>query len=432
MWTYADLLAEVTRFREELTNLQVRPGAVVGLQADYSFTAIALLLALLANRFIVAMIPRDRAVESYLDSAQVDELWKVDEQGRTSPEVCLTPAAEHPLLRQLRAGQEAGLIIFTSGSTGRPKAALQSAERLLRKFTKAGRRLRTLAFLMFDHIAGLDTLFYTLANGATLVLTRQRDPGSILRLIDSQRVQVLPASPSFLRLLCLIEDEGRHDLSSLEVVTYGSEPMDPGTLKLMNARFPDVQLTQKYGTTETGSPRSISRGNDSLWVKLKGPQEGGVETRIVAGMLWIRSESAILGYLNAPSPFDSDGWYCTGDLVEVDGEWLRFRGRASESINVGGEKVSPVEVEETIMELDCVRDAIVEGEPNILVGHIVVAHVALAAPMSVREAARLIRQHCSTRLARYKVPVKIDIVDQLVTSGRHKKRRGAGPAAVRH
>jgi acyl-coenzyme A synthetase/AMP-(fatty) acid ligase len=199
--------------------------------------------------------------------------------------------------------------------------------------------------------------------------------------------------------------------------------MDPATLSLLNARFPDCQIRQKYGTTETGSPPSASRGNDSLWLKIGGD---GVETRVVDDVLHIRSESTILGYLNAPSPVDEQGWYCTGDLVDVDGEWIRFRGRASDRINVGGEKVSPTEIEQVILELDIVREVVVRGEPNPLLGQIVTAQVVLAADLDEREAARTVRTHCRFRLAAYKVPVKIDFVAGRLTSDRQKALRKPG------
>ncbi len=99
----------------------------------------------------------------------------------------------------------------------------------------------------------------------------------------------------------------------------------------------------------------------------------GYETKIVDGRLWIRAKSAMLGYLNAPSPFDADGFFDTGDLVEVDGEWLRILGRKSEIINVGGNKVFPMEVENALLELDNVEDVAVRGEPNPLTGQVVVA-----------------------------------------------------------
>jgi len=262
-------------------------------------------------------------------------------------------------------------------------------------------------------------LFYTLSSGGTLVIAERRDPDSVGRLIESHGVEVLPASPSFLRLLCLTAD-GHRNYSSLKIITYGSEPMDPNTLARVNERFPNVQISQKYGTTETGSPRSESRSNDSLWLRIK---TDGVETKVVEGVLWVRSEGTILGYLNAPSPVDEEGWYCTGDLVDVDGEWIRFRGRASDVINVGGEKVSPAEVEQTILELDFVRGAVVAGERHVLMGQIVTARITLARPLDTKEAARLIRAHCRSRLSSYKVPVKIEIVDEGLVNERQKARR---------
>ncbi len=266
----------------------------------------------------------------------------------------------------------------------------------------------------------MDTLFYTFFNGGCLVVTRSRTPGAVCALIESARVQVLPASPSFLRLLLMAGDAANADLSSLKVITYGSEPMDPSTLERLNQRFPHLALTQKYGTTETGSPRSISRGNDSLWVKLS---SRSMESRVLDGVLHLRGEGTILGYLNAPSPIDADGWYCTGDLVDVDGEWLRFRGRASDTINVGGEKVSPAEVEQAILELGFVKDAVVAGERHAMMGQIVTARVALAAPGEPADAIKRIRAHCRARLAAYKVPVKIEIVAGGLTSERQKARR---------
>jgi acyl-CoA synthetase (AMP-forming)/AMP-acid ligase II len=217
------------------------------------------------------------------------------------------------------------------------------------------------------------------------------------------------------------EDEREHDLSSLKIITYGSEPMDQGTLTRLNARFPNAEISQKYGTTETGSPRSISRGGDSLWLKFK---SDGVETKVVGDVLWIRSEGMMLGYLNAPSPVDEEGWYCTGDLVDVDGEWIRFRGRMADVINVGGEKVVPAEVEELILELNFVRDVLVSGESHPLMGQIVSAQVAVTpASLEPKEAARRIRQHCRERVASYKVPLRIDIVAEVLANDRQKVRR---------
>jgi long-chain acyl-CoA synthetase len=419
--TYVELLEEIESWQSRFDELNVAQGSVVGLRAEYSLSAVAALLALIARRVIVAMIPRDRDAVHYLVDARAGALLELTADGSYHWWQRVPHPARHPLIDQLRTAGEAGLVIFTSGSTGRPKAALQSLERFLYKFCRPGRQLRTLAFLLFDHVAGLDTLFYTLVSGGTLILTRRRDPGSILQLIESHRVEVLPTSPSFLRLLCAAGDHREYDLSSLKIITYGSEPMDPCTLARLNARFPDTQMSQKYGTTETGSPRSVSRGNDSLWIKIK---SDGVETKVVDGVLWIRSEGTVLGYLNEPSPVDEQGWYCTGDLVDVDGEWIKFRGRVADTINVGGEKVAPTEVEQSILELNFVRDVVVSGEPHALMGQIVAARVALATDsVDPKKAAERIRLHCRERLASYKIPVRVDISAEGFANDRQKVQR---------
>jgi long-chain acyl-CoA synthetase len=419
-YTYLDLMEEVDHWQDRFRQLDVQSGAVVGVRADYSLSSIAALISLLSRRALAALVPRDRAFQGYVQDCHAIALLDVRTDGSYDwqPIACETT---HPLLDRMRAANEGGLVVFTSGSTGRPKAALQSTERFLYKFRKPGRCFRTLAFLLFDHIAGLDTVFYTLMSGGALILTRRRDPRSIAGLIEAYRVEVLPTSPSFLRLLCVSAKDFTHDLSSLKVITYGSEPMDPATLAKVNALFPHAQITQKYGTTETGSPRTVSRGNESVWLKF---QSDGFESKVVDDVLWIRSESTLLGYLNAPSPVDEEGWYCTSDLVDVDGPWIRFRGRVSDTINVGGEKVVPAEVEHCILELDFVCEAVVRGEPHSMLGQIVTARVGLANPdLNPKAVTTSIWQHCRRRLAPHKAPVKVEIVAGGLTDDRQKARR---------
>ena len=150
--------------------------------------------------------------------------------------------------------------------------------------------------------------------------------------------------------------------------------MSEALLRQLNQILPNVHLLQKYGVTEFGTLRSKSRSDDSLWVRIGGE---GFQTRIVDGLLEIQAQSAMLGYLNAPSPFTADGWFQTGDEVEVDGEWIKILGRRSEIINVGGEKVYPAVVEGVIQEMDGVTDATVRGEVNSITGMIVTAKVHL-------------------------------------------------------
>jgi acyl-CoA synthetase (AMP-forming)/AMP-acid ligase II len=177
--------------------------------------------------------------------------------------------------------------------------------------------------------------------------------------------------------------------------------------------------------SELGILPTRSRESGSVWLKLG----TGFEHKIVAGVLWIRSPSAMLGYLNAPSPFEADGWFNTQDLVESDGEYIRILGRKSELINVGGEKVHPTEVENVLLQIDNVKDVTVRGVPNAVTGELVAAKITPLVPEEPDVLKRRVRQFCHARLERYKVPAVIDVVVEEHHGARFKKTRG--PASIR-
>jgi acyl-CoA synthetase (AMP-forming)/AMP-acid ligase II len=215
----------------------------------------------------------------------------------------------------------------------------------------------------------------------------------------------------------------RHDLSSLRLISYGTEPMPEHTLKRLHELLPDIALQQTYGLSELGILQSKSREPDSLWVKVGGE---GFETRVVDGILQIKARSSMLGYLNAPSPFTDDGWFNTNDVVEVDGDYIRILGRKSDIVNVGGEKVYPAEVENVILELEAVAEATVYGEKNAITGNIVCADITTAAPLDSsreKELIALVKQHCREKLQKYKVPLRVNIVTEQRHTERFKKSR---------
>jgi acyl-coenzyme A synthetase/AMP-(fatty) acid ligase len=213
--------------------------------------------------------------------------------------------------------------------------------------------------------------------------------------------------------------EGR-DLSSLRLITYGSEPMPSTTLAALRNVFPNVELRQTYGLIELGVLRAKSMSSDSLFVKVGGE---GYDLRVVDGILQIKADAAMLGYLNAPSPFTEDGYFITGDRVEQDGDYLRFLGRDSELINVGGQKVFPAEVEAVLLQCEVVGEAVVYGQPNPITGKIVCADIQLRGAHEESEARRTIKKFCAHQLEPFKVPVKIRFVDGGLTSDRLKRLR---------
>jgi len=357
---YAEIGERLSHWTAELQTTGIAPGSVVALEGDFSPNSIALFLALVERACIVvpqSNVSRKGRVRKD-EIAQIEHFCEIDAADNVAFRVA-DRTAEGPLYAVLRSRNHPGLVLFSSGTSGEPKAAVHDFVPLLEKFHTRRTALRTLNFLLFDHWGGLNTLLHTLSNGGTVVTVRDRSPESVCSLIEQHKVHLLPATPTFLNLLLVSGAHRHHDLGSLKVISYGAEPMPQATLDRLRAAFPDVQLLQTYGLIEVGVLRSKSRENGSLWVKVGGE---GYQTRIVDGMLQIKTTSTILGYINAPSPITADGWFMTGDAVEQDGEYLRILGRKSEIINVGGEKVYPSEVESVIQEMDNVLEATVYGK----------------------------------------------------------------------
>jgi acyl-CoA synthetase (AMP-forming)/AMP-acid ligase II len=425
--TYGDLVERVAFWRQQLAAQQIERGQVVALRGDYTPQACGLLLALIDRGVIVVPLTAAAEVhrEAFMDIAEVEVVITFDRSDQWQIER-RPVAVVNPLTLQLRALGEPGLVLFSSGSTGKSKAALHNFSCLLDKFKAVRQRMTTLTFLLLDHIGGINTLLYTVSNGGAIVSVPTRDPEVVCAAIEKYRVAMLPTSPTFLNLLLISEAYQRHDLSSLKLVTYGTEVMPESTLRRIAELFPGVRLQQTYGLSELGILRSKSRENNSLWVKVGGE---GFETRVVDGLLHIRAKSAMLGYLNAPSPFDAEGWMNTGDMVEVDGEYIRILGRKSEIINVGGQKVYPAEVESVLLQMDNVKDVVVLGEKNPITGNVVAARFNLFEPEDLAAFKKRVRAFCRDRLATYKIPARIEIIEREQFNARYKRVRRAEPLA---
>jgi len=417
--TYHDLRANISAWDQKLAKNGIDPGTVVLLKGDFSRDSISALFALLKRGAIIIPLAPTSYEKSDEFAAEGHAAWTLETlSGDLTP---LPHRGDHLLYDQLRESEAAGIVLFSSGSTGKSKGVVHNATNLLEKFRAPGKDFRTLAFLLFDHIAGLDTLFYSLANQSTLILPNSRAPDDVCALIERHRAEVLPTAPSFLNLMLLSGAHARHDLSSLKIVTYGSEMMADATLKRCADVLPHVRLIQKYGTSEIGALPTRSRDRASTWLKLGG---AGYHWRVRDGKFEIKAATAMIGYLNAPNPFTDDGYFMTGDRVETDGDYVRFLGRDSDIINVGGQKVFPAEVEVAIKELDQIAEIAVRGVPHAILGQAVAARVRPAdASTPAAELRGLIRAHLKGRLEPYKIPQKYEIVDTPLTTDRFKTDR---------
>ncbi|GAB4081368.1 acyl--CoA ligase [Modestobacter muralis] len=420
--TYGEVVTAVAGFDARLAEAGVAPGSTVAVVGDYSPEVFCVLLALAGRRCVVVPLTRASVVEEQvaLQVSGCDWYVEFDDDGALASIERRDLPSDNPLLTEFRTRRAPGLVLFSSGTSGAPKGMLHDLGRVAEKFRRQRRPVVAVPFLMLDHFGGINTLLAITSSLGTVVTVADRSVTAICSAIAEHRVQLLPATPSFLTLLMASGADREHDLSSLTRITYGTEVMPQATLDRVRAAFPGVVLQQTYGLSEVGVLRSESRPDGSLWMRLGG---AGFETRVVDGVLQIRSEFAMVGYLNAPPAFDAEGWFDTHDEVEVDGEWFRVLGRVTDLVNVGGQKVYPAEVEEVVLGVDNVADVAVHGERHALLGQVVVATVVLVQPEPVESVKKRVRRACSGQLAAYKVPVRVVLSDGPLHSARQKKIR---------
>ena len=205
----------------------IPPFSVVAHIGDFTPSDIATLLGLIDYGCIIAPLTESTTHQHELFFDIMGAEWVIhhgDVRSRPSGQPV------HPLIGELKSKQSAGLILFSSGTTGTPKAAVHEFSKLLDKFRAYKRpALKTLAFLLFDHIGGLNTLFHTLYNAGTIHVPLSRRPTAVIKQLAEEEINLIPTTPSFLRLALVEQSFDGRDLSQLRLVTYGTERMDQTT-----------------------------------------------------------------------------------------------------------------------------------------------------------------------------------------------------------
>ena len=394
-WSYAEFIKLIDH---ATTQVPSKGAAVIEVQAPTTIEGLAMILAIAETGHIALPLPAE------LPEAEQDKRRLIADSSQ--------------LYNQLEGS---GLVLFSSGTSGEPKGMLHNLNALLGRYKNlSARKDRSLLLLLIDHIGGLDSAFRCLFSGSTLVVPENRSPEAAGQAIASHQVNVLPASPTFLNLMLLSGTAQKHDLSTVEIIAYGAEAMPQKVLSRLAKTFPNAQLQQKFGTSETGAIRIKSIGNESLFFRI---EDSYTQWKIVEEELWLKTPSQVLGYLNAANKgLEADGWYRTGDLVEADDRNnLRIIGRASAVINVGGQKVHPFEVEAILNEIKGIEAVGVYGMEAPITGSTVACEIVVSGDEGSRVWKRTIRNHCRGKLAPWKIPSSVKIVDTISVNIRMKK-----------
>ena len=341
-------------------------------------------------------------------------------------------------------------LLYTSGTSGRPRAAMLSHRALAANVEQVARveppMLRgddvVLGVLPLFHVYGLNAVLGgVLRQRAKLVLTDHFDPSGTLDLLEDEACSVVPVAPAVFGHWLADEDLSER-LGSVTSVLSGSAPLAAATVEEFEAAT-GVPVHQGYGLTEAAPVVTSTLCSADPAPGSVGSPLPGIELRLVdeagrpaepgdPGEIEIRGENLFDGYWPdaADGPRD-DGWWATGDvgLLDERGD-LVLVDRVKELVVVSGFNVYPVEVEEVLRELPAVADAAVIGVDDPATGEAVVAFLrpvddgAVADEEARAELARTALEHCAGRLARFKQPRRVEVVEQLPRTLTGKVQKG--------
>lgn len=441
--TYGELGEAVRNGAAALRSAGVGPGWRIALVDDTSLLSVATLIgATHIGAATALMNPR-------LTADELGVLMKVAETGsigvagadyadllrRAGQGVVL--GASDLLIDQPRDGvrprehhpEEDAVVLFTSGTTGTPKAVPLPHAMVASRLSAYSPNVDpvpsvALMCVPFVHIGGMLGLMVALARGATTVVQTRFDAGEWLALVERYGVNTCFLVPTMLHRILEHPDFATTDLSSLTGLTYGAAPASPELIRWARDALPGVALANTFGQTETmGSITLLGPGDHSAKrLTSVGRPLPGIEVRIVdpvtlepvptgvVGELWVKSDNSVIPDAQARDPSIPVGWFRTGDMVSADDEgYLYPSGRLADTINRGGEKFSPAEVEAVVRTHPAVRDVAVVGVPDPVMGH----RVGVAAVVREPLTADGLREFCKGRIANFKIPEYLVVVDEI-------------------
>ena len=389
-------------------------GDVVAIIGDFNASTINILIKLIDLKTIIIPLTKETRPNHkyFFKEACVD--YVIENNKLTK----LKNFKKNLLLEKFRLLKSAGIVFFSSGTTGRPKAILHDLNIFLERYSKSRPAYKTLNFLLFDHIGGLNTLFHTLFNKGQVIIPYSRTVPEVINDIEKYNVELLPTTPTFLRMLTMDQDLNAKRLKSLKVITYGAEIMDENTLKRLNKLLPNVTLKQTYGMSEISILRVKPESNNSLWIKIDSKE---LQTKIIEKVLYIKAKTKMFGYLNHKSPFDKDGWYNTNDLVEKKDNFIKIIGRSTNIISIGGLKILPSEIERIALKHPLIKNVKAKGVKNPITGQHIEVICEPQKKISSDILKKKLRNHFNLNLDSAIRPLKI-IVKEVKISHRFKKK----------
>ncbi|WP_417030409.1 AMP-binding protein [Butyricimonas virosa] len=304
------------------------------------------------------------------------------------------------------------ISLFTSGTTGQPKKVIHTISTLTR-FVRLGERYRNQIWAYAynpTHMAGLQVFFQAFENENTLVNVFNKPRDFVYQQIKDKKISHISATPTFYRLLLPCEDVYK----SVIRVTLGGEKSDPNLYDFILKIFPNANINNVYASTEAGSLFTAKGEYFKIPMDIRDKIKIEEEELLIHKSLLGNSEN--FSFVN--------GFYKSGDLIEWIDEKkgiFRFKSRKNELINVGGYKINPGEVENLMLSIEGVRQVLVYGKSNSVLGNVLCADVQLEEGVTLTELD--IRKNLENQLQDFKIPRRIKFVKEIALTRTGKLRR---------
>ena len=338
----------------------------------------------------------------------------------TESDLAAGPSPASPNLTDTADDADA-LILFTSGTTGLPKAVSITSGQLTMRIRGMSAPFRAdskpsvgMMCVPFFHVGGSLGVLGSLYSGNTSVVQKRFDAGEWLRLVSEHRVAAAFLVPTMLQRILDHPDFATTDLISLVAIAYGAAAAPIALVRRAMAALPNVAFANVFGQTETlgayttlmpddhrdpAHAGSVGRPLPGVEVRVVDPATGNDVEPGTVGELWVNTTQNVMG-----------GWLHTGDLARQDSDGYIFpSGRLSDTINRGGEKFGPIEVEDALRSHPAVTDVAVAGIADEELGQRVGAAVVASTPVTLEE----LRSHCRDLIAYFKLPERLAILDQI-------------------
>lgn len=326
---------------------------------------------------------------------------------------------ESQLIEPSREVVEGGITILTSGTTGTPKAVTHTWESLLRPVRMDSSLQQTVWFLPYPTYlyAGLQVLLQALCNGSTLVIPESLLPEEVAQTLVETKVTHATGTPTFWKQLLRFAPADVLKQWKPQQITIGGEAVSDDILVGLKNRFPITRISHIYASSELGRLFSVHDGKAGFPNKwLEQSSEEGIELRIREGLLFARSKNAMQRYEGQEPPWDQEGWVATGDLVRIENNRVYFNGRESDIINVGGAKVSPIQVELFLRTIEGVIDVRVYGKDSSMVGQLVCADIVPREGVDTTVLKKNILHTAREKLEPHCIPRIIQFVENIETN----------------